>query len=121
MITKTEKIGGILKGLNEVGGISGSLVASRDGLVIASGTSEIDAETFAAMTAAMQGAAETAASELKQGEIEQIVVDAEKGKILSTGAGEKALLVSITKKDINLGLALIEMGKAAEKISNILK
>ena len=119
--TKKEKLDNVLKSLKEIGRISESIIVSRDGLVIASDASDIDAETFAAMSAAMQGAAETAASELKQGEIEQIIVESEKGKIISTGAGTKALLVIVANKGINLGLALLEMGKAAEKIKSILR
>ena len=119
--TKTEKLNGILEGLKKVGGIGGSMIVSRDGLKIASDVSNIDADTFAAMTAAMQGAAETAATELNQGEAGQIVIETTKGKIISVGAGKRAILVVMTGKKINLGLVLIEMGKCSEKIANILK
>jgi len=119
--TKKDKLIELLKEMQEIGGINGSIVVSRDGLVIASNITEIDADTFAAMSAAMQGAAETAASELKQGEVDQIIIETRKGKIISTGAGTKAILVMLTLKSINLGLALLEMGKTAEKIANTLK
>jgi len=119
--TKKDRLIALLKEMQKIGDINGSIVVSRDGLVIASNITEIDADTFAAMSAAMQGAAETAASELKQGEIEQMIVETEKGKIISTGAGKRAILVIMTTKKANLGLALLEMGKSAEKISNILK
>jgi len=66
--TQREQIEEMLRKLATVGQVEGSAVVSRDGLVIASNITEIDADTFAAMSAAMQGAAETAASELRQGE-----------------------------------------------------
>ena len=119
--TKKDKLIELLKEMQKIGDINGSIVVSRDGLVIASNITEIDADTFAAMSAAMQGAAETAASELKQGEVDQIIIETGKGKIISTGAGTKAILVIMTTKKVNLGLALLEMGKSAEKIANTLK
>jgi hypothetical protein len=119
--TKTEKLNKILEELKKVGGIEGSMVVSRDGLKIASDVGNIDADTFAAMSAAMQGAAETAASELKKGEVEQIIIETDTGRIISVGAGKKSILVIMAGKKVNLGLALIEMGRSAEKIAGILK
>jgi len=122
METKKDLLINILKSLRKVGGIKGSSVISRDGLIIASDMgSEVDAETFAAMSAAMQGAAETAVSELKQGKVKQVVIEAEKGKIISTGAGELSILVILTESNINLGLLLLEMNKASKKIASVLK
>ncbi len=119
MPTKKEKLTEILQNLRKMGDIQGSSVTSRDGLVIASDLSkDVDEETFAAMSAAMQGAAETAVSELKQGNLNQIIVDAVKGKIITISAGEKAILVILANPDINLGLILLETGKASGKISN---
>lgn len=119
--TKKEKLTEILQNLRKMGDIQGSSVISRDGLVIASDLSKsIDEETFAAMSAAMQGAAETVVSELKQGELKQIIVDADKGKIIAISAGEKAILVILTTPRINLGLALLELGKTSGKIIDIL-
>jgi len=119
--TKKEKLIEILHELKKVGDILGGSVISRDGLVIASDLSkDVDEETFAAMSAAMQGAAETAVSELKQGELNQIIIDADKGKIITISAGKMAILVILTKPNINLGLALLELGRTSGKISNIL-
>ena len=119
--TKTGKLNEILEELKKIGGVEGSMVVSRDGLKIANDVSNIDSDTFAAMSAAMQGAAETAATELKQGEVEQIIIETDKGKIISRGAGKKSILVVMAGKKVNLGLALLEMGKCAERIENILK
>ena len=119
--TKKEKLTKTLHALRAIGDIQGSSVISRDGLVIASDLSrETDEDTFAAMSATMQGAAETAVSELRQGNLRQIIVDADKGKIITISAGEKAILVILAKPKINLGLALLELGKASGKISNVL-
>ena len=119
--TKKEKLTEILQSLRKIGDIQGSSVISRDGLTIASDLSkDVDEETFAAMSAAMQGAAETAVQELKQGSLNQIIIDAQNGKMITISAGEKAILVILAKPDINLGLVLLEIGKASGKITNIL-
>ena len=120
--TKKEKLNKILQTLKKVGNVHGSSVISRDGLVIASDLSkDVDEGTFAAMSAAMQGAAETAVSELAQGELNEIIIDAGKGKIITIGAGKLAILVALTKPNINLGLILLEMGKASKRVSNALR
>jgi uncharacterized protein len=120
--TKKDKLVKILQSLRNVGDIIGSSVISSDGLPIASDISEsVDEATFAAMSAAMQGAADTAALELKQGSVNQIIVDAENGKIITISSGKKSILIILASPRINLGLALLELGKASGKISDILK
>ena len=120
--TKKEQLETVLSGLKKIGGIRSSAVISRDGLVIAADLSKnVNADTFAAMSAAMQGAAETAISEMKQGEINQIIIDSSNGKMISIGAGKNAILVILTDPEINLGLVLLSLGKASGKISDILQ
>jgi hypothetical protein len=119
--TKKEQLTEILQKLKKIGDILGSAVVSRDGLVVASDLSrDVDEDTFAARSAAMQGAAETAVSELSQGELKQILVDAVKGRMLAIGAGKLAILVVLAKPSINLGLALLELKRASAKISAVL-
>ena len=119
--TKKERLDGILEELGQIGEIVGTAIISRDGLPIASNVGKKDAETFAAMSAAMQGAAETAAAELDQGEVEQVIIETAKGKVISVGAGKKAILVILADKKANLGLVLLEMHRSVKKISDVLK
>ena len=120
--TKKDSLIEILQGLRKMGDVVGSSVISTEGLMIASDLGEnIEGDTFAAMSAAMQGAAETAVSELKQGTLKQIIVDADEGKIITISSGKKAILVILAKSEINLGLALLELGRASGKISGILE
>jgi len=115
--TKKERLLSILKGLSSIGDIEGSAIVTRDGLLIASDLPrEIDAETFAAMSATMLGAAETAVSELKKGTVERVIAEGKQTKLIAKGAGSSAVLVSMVRADANLGLVLVEMGKASEKI-----
>jgi predicted regulator of Ras-like GTPase activity (Roadblock/LC7/MglB family) len=83
----SEMLGKILNDLKLTGGIEASVVASRDGLLIYSNTAlKEHAETFAAMSATMLGAAETATTELRKGIPDRIIVESVKGKIIATGA-----------------------------------
>jgi len=111
----------VLNDLRRVGGINASAAVTRDGLLIASDVmGEIDAETFAAMTATMTGAAETAMSEVKAGNIQRVIVEGESGKMVSIGAGPNALLVVLTVPDAPLGLLLLKIGEASRKIAKLL-
>jgi len=122
MKTKNERLLTILKELRKTGDIEGSSVVSRDGLIVASDLlSDIDTKTFAAMSAAMTGAAETASSELKKGKPDQIIIDSKLGSVITTGAGKKAILVCLIKPKANLGLVLLNMSKESKKIARILK
>jgi len=100
--------------------VESSVIASRDGLLMVSQIQKGDDETFAAMSATMLGAAETASTELEQGVPDRVIVESNDGKLIAVGAGPKALVVVITPADAGLGLVLVELGKAAEKIKNIL-
>jgi len=112
----------ILADTKRVGGVEASVIASRDGLLMASNipsSSARRAETFAAMSATMLGAAETATTELGKGIPDRVIVESEHGKLIATGAGPKALLIVLTDPNAGLGLILVELEKAAEKIKKI--
>lgn len=120
-MTTIEMLEIVLKDINNIGGVETSAVASRDGLLICSTISrKQQVETFVAMSATMIGAAETATTELGKGIPDRIIVESKTGRIIGTGAGPKALLLVMTKPDASLGLVLIEMAKASQRIKEIL-
>ncbi len=120
-MTTINRLEDILNNLKFVGDVEGSAVASRDGLLICSTLSlKYNAETFAAMSATMLGAAETATSELGKGIPDRIIVESKLGRIIAIESGPKALLLVMTKPDVGLGLVLVEAAKASDKISQIL-
>ena len=93
----------VLDKLMETNNILGCAVITRDGLLIAQKLIDnIDAETFAAMSATTFGAAETAISELNKGEVDRVIIESNQSKIISVGAGPHAVLVSLTNPKINL-------------------
>jgi predicted regulator of Ras-like GTPase activity (Roadblock/LC7/MglB family) len=116
----TEKLSKVLSDLMKTGEIESSVIASRDGLLMVSYMQKGDDETFAAMSATMLGAAETASTELERGVPDRVIVESNDGKLIAVGAGPKALVVVITPADAGLGLMLVELGKAADEIKKIL-
>jgi hypothetical protein len=122
MMSIKEDLEKVLMGLDKIGGVEGSCIASKDGLLIATNISdERHAETIAAMSATMLGAAETAANELKKGVPDKVIVETKEGKIVASGAGPKALLVVMANSEARLGLMLMEMVKAIEKIKVVIR
>ena len=121
MPTTKELLEKVLKDLKTAGGIEASAVVSRDGLLMASDIlQDVHSETFAAMTATMLGAAETAVVELDKGGVDRIIVEGEDAKIIGTGAGQNAILIVMTDPGTGLGLVLVEMDKAKEKVEGII-
>lgn len=107
----------ILVDLKQMGGINASSITSRNGLLIVSDIEmESHAKTFAAMSATMLAASETATIELGKGIPDRVIVESDQGKLVVMGAGPDALLVILTEPDAGLGLILVELEKTAEKI-----
>lgn len=122
MTTTKELLEKVLQDLKQLGGVEASAIVSRDGLVIAADIPPgIKPETFSAMSATALGAAETAMAELKQGVPDRVIIEASEGKIITVGAGPKALLVVMVAKDTGLGLVLAGIESGVEKIKKLLK
>jgi len=111
----------VLTDLRRTGDIEASAIVSRDGLLMASDIPEsVHAETFAAMSATMLGAAETAVAELKKGIPDRLIIESKEGKVITIGAGPKVLLVVLTAPEAGLGLILVEMERATDKLKGML-
>nr|QNO43343.1 hypothetical protein HGIJHJJE_00008 [Methanosarcinales archaeon ANME-2c ERB4] len=117
----SEMLGKVLADLGKIGDVEASAVATRDGLLMNADMHNMgDQETFVAMSATMLGAAETAAIELGKGIPNRVIVESDDGKLICMGAGPKALLVVMTAPEAGLGLVLVEMAKATEKIEKLI-
>jgi len=116
-----DKIERLLSDLKKVGGIETCAAVSRDGLLIRGLIAdEQSAESFAAMSATMLGAAETATTELGKGVPQRVIVETERGRLIAVGAGPKALLVALVDAETGLGLILIELERSAQKLKELL-
>lgn len=116
-MNKSEILSAILRKINGISDVEGAAIVTRDGLLIVSEiSSSVDSETFAAMSATMFAAAETALSELKKGGVERVLVESKETKLVLVGAGETAILILMVNPISNIGLVLVEVKKAAAKI-----
>ena len=76
-------------------------------------------ETFVAMSAILLGSAETAISELK-GDLENVLIELDRSRIVIEEAGNKALLVVVTGTKENFSPLLKQVKKAAGDIAGAL-
>ena len=107
----------ILGELNSNSNIETSVLVSRSGMHIAGSAPEgVHLETFVAMSAILLGSAETAISDIK-GELDNILVELDRSRIVIASAGNKALLVVVTSSKDNFPEVLSAVKKASEDIS----
>ena len=122
MTDTIDHIDKVLNDLKRAGGVEACAAVSRDGLLIRSSLhKEQFAESFAAMSATMLGAAETASIELGKGVPNRVIVESSEGRLIAVGAGPKALLVVIVSQEAGLGLILLELDKAALNLKELLE
>ncbi len=120
-MTKKEQLDSLLADLRNSGGVEGAAVVSKDGLIIASLLDAgVDSDIFGAMSATMNGAAETAMGELKKGMPDRVLVEAAAGKLIAVGAGENSILVVLSAPSSSLGMLLVEMKKTAERVRELI-
>mgnify|MGYP000529244044 CR=1 FL=1 len=102
--------------------IESSAIVRTDGLVMASALPKsADEGLIAAMSAAILNIGSRALGELAKGELEKIIVSGDKGDITIMGVGREAVLSAITRPGANIGLLLVEMTRARERIEALLK
>ncbi|MDJ0713320.1 MAG: roadblock/LC7 domain-containing protein [Prochloraceae cyanobacterium] len=102
-------------------GVEGVVVASVDGLSIASVIStKIEEERTSAISAAMFSLAERIAGELYRGHVEQILVEGEEGKGILVSCGTEAILLVLTKKEAKLGLLFLQVKRLTEELLPLL-
>ncbi|TLZ53545.1 MAG: hypothetical protein E6K17_09560 [Methanobacteriota archaeon] len=93
----------VIRGLTSLSDIRAAAVVRRDGLIITHNLPEgVDPRTTAAMTAAA-------------------LIESEGGKLVSTGAGDQALVIALAYRDANLGLVLMALQRASRKVDEILR
>jgi predicted regulator of Ras-like GTPase activity (Roadblock/LC7/MglB family) len=73
------------------------------------------------MSAAVLNIGKRSINELNRGTLDKVIISASKGDIVICGVSDSTLLSTITNPDSNLGLVLIEMKRASQKIQEILK
>ncbi len=111
----------VLQELRRIPDVLAVALARRDGLLIAHALPKsMDPKRIAAMAASIVGTSEMAAEQMGLGGFFQSIVDSGSGKMLATGAGEEAILVTIVRTDANMGLVLLSVGKAVQAITELM-
>ncbi|MFX0013906.1 MAG: roadblock/LC7 domain-containing protein [Promethearchaeota archaeon] len=101
--------------------LEGLAVVTRDGLPIASALyTNTDEDRISAMTAASLSLSERVVQELERGIMEQLIITGSNGLVIIRDAGEHAVLVGIARVDAKLGLVLLDMKRAAKKLSGMI-
>jgi len=118
----TRRLQAILAELRRLPAVLGATSARRDGILIAHALPKtMDPKKIAAMAAAIVGTSEMAVVEMGLGSFNSSIVDTPVGKMMATGAGEEAILVTMVRNEANMGLVLLGVDKAVQSIANILQ
>jgi len=106
----------ILTELNQVAGVKGSMVVTKDGAVVAEALGpDMEKTVVAAISSHVIQMAERGLSELKRGTFDQFTMTSAHGRMVFVNL-DVGYLVVITKMEMQLGQVLIEVESAARKI-----
>jgi len=101
--------------------LSGSVLATTDGLVVAHDAHGIEPDSIAALAAAHLALARRFASVVNHGELRESVVECDRGYITSYTAGPNALLTLVTTGDANLAMVHLEARRCVRRLVRILR
>ena len=103
-----------------IGDIISTAVVTDDGLIMACTRSDIkQKEIFAAYGAATFKRAGETMEELSGENIDMLLYESKNHMVVSVRAGEHALLIALTGKNVQMGLVIMNVHKTAQKIKEI--
>ncbi|GGJ95802.1 hypothetical protein GCM10010123_27110 [Pilimelia anulata] len=97
--------------------LSGSVLATTDGMVVAHDAHDLEPETLAAMSAAHLGLARRFAVAVEHGDLRETVVTCAGGYITTYAAGVDALLTVVTTRQANLARVNLEARRSLERLA----
>ncbi len=121
-MSRLDSLNKVLKALQSSSpGVEASALISTDGLMIASVLAkEMDETRVAAMTATLLNLGTRAATELRRGEVSEVIVRGDQGYAVMLSAGRGALLLVLANEGTPLGLIFFDMREAVKEIKNVL-
>lgn len=121
-MSRLESLNKVLKTLQSSSpGVEASALISSDGLMIASALAkDMDETRIAAMTATLLNLGTRAATELRRGEVSEVIVRGDHGYAVMLSAGRGALLLVLATEDTPLGLIFFDMREAVKGIKTVL-
>lgn len=119
--SKQEQLQRTLDGIGDaVPDVEGALLASRDGLAIASALRGADPNRVAAMAATVLALGTTVVDTCRIGPFEETVIQGEGGMFVVYDAGDLAVLAVLARRKANLGLVHLEARRAATDLARLL-
>jgi predicted regulator of Ras-like GTPase activity (Roadblock/LC7/MglB family) len=100
--------------------LSGSVLATTDGLVVAHDAHGIEPDGLAALAAAHLALARRFAHAVNHGELRESVVECDRGYITTYSVGRNALLTLVTSGDANLAMVHLEARRCVRRLVKIL-
>ncbi len=120
-MTKQEELENLISDLRDnVPDITGIMVASSDGLSIASDFPEEESARIAAVGAAASGLGSRIAQNASLGDVSETMVKGTDGLLLIYLAGDEGILAIRAPANGNLGLVRLEAGSVCQAVKNIL-
>jgi uncharacterized protein len=100
--------------------LSGSVLATTDGMVVAHDAHGIEPDSIAALAAAHLALARRFAHAVDHGELRESVVECDAGYITSYTAGQNALLTLVTTGSANLAMVHHEARRCVRRLVSLL-
>jgi len=107
----------ILSQLNKTQGVWGSMVAGRDGLVIASDfATEVSEDQVGAISSQLLAALDGALKRIQLGDFKRFLIGGSENK-MALIALSQVILIVMMKRDANMGLINVEIRRAMDEIA----
>ena len=107
--------------MDESQDVEAAALVSLDGFTMASALpAGMHEDRVGAMSAAILGLGERAATELGRGQLSQVFIEGDDGYVVLIAAGDRAVLTCLASIEAKLGLVLYDMRTAADRIAEIL-
>lgn len=109
----------ILEQINRINGVRGSLLVGPDGLPVVTNlpTGE-DGNRLAARAATISHTLESTTVKLKLGTMKRYIMNGTSGCAVLLVINSHASILVLLRKDVNMGLILVELKQAAEKLGD---
>ncbi|MFI9202336.1 roadblock/LC7 domain-containing protein [Streptomyces sp. NPDC053048] len=97
--------------------LTGAMVASTDGLVIAHLVTDMEPDGVAALTAAALGVGARLTDAVGHGAFRELIVSGERGYVATYAAGGSCVLTLLASADANVGRLNLEARRAGARIA----
>ena len=103
----------ILDQINRIAGVRGTVILGQDGLVVAQDCAGgEDPNTLGAIASSVFGSITKALERLAMGNLKRFIMTGEEGQVVLQPVGG-AMLLTLVRKDANMGLVLVELKESA--------